>query len=596
MMVGIQDMGFGLPIITILMVRFYETFGNAGADTYLRDISNVRFANDLVTSKQWYRPSPPTSWVNWSFRNNVNYCQVGALASLIYAANNADQLMNNFYLKAKNSLERSKNDGPKAFVIPKKQRDPAMVTYMVNQLIDQAIEIHENDNNYYVLTNQPYRDFAVSLLTKQNYPADAKYPPYDGIAWTLNLLNGVEIMSKDSLDINVNTLKMVDKPVSYLGTMEGKGKDFVIKYKAQNTVLGALYQLSSDAKVKFYSTKELQVVDKDTLPKGSIVIRNADNKNIQAIQKEFELDIHQYGLKNADIEKMKEIKLPKIAIYHTWYNTQDEGWSRFTFEKRKIPYASIHKDHLKSGGLKNQFDIILIPRVRGEINNFVNEIDTKYGPLPYTNTSEFPSHGTPSSTTDMTGGPGYQGVAELGKFVDEGGLLITLDNTSKIFADLGFMSGISSSTGGDLFHPGSIVQVKARNAGHVLMNGYPEFFSIYRSNGPLLTVNKYERKSIIAQYGTKPLKDEIEYKGLIMGLPDRKEDKTTSAAGGKEMPYVLSGMVRNADKIIGEGAVILSQKNKGNIVAFTFDPLHRYLNHSDAPMVWNAILNWDNLR
>jgi hypothetical protein len=81
-----------------------------------------------------------------------------------------------------------------------------------------------------------------------------------------------------------------------------------------------------------------------------------------------------------------------------------------------------------------------------------------------------------------------------------------------------------------------------------------------------------------------------------MGLPDRKEDKTTSAAGGKEMPYVLSGMVRNADKIIGEGAVILSQKNKGNIVAFTFDPLHRYLNHSDAPMVWNAILNWDNLR
>jgi hypothetical protein len=30
------------------------------------------------------------------------------------------------------------------------------------------------------------------------------------------------------------------------------------------------------------------------------------------------------------------------------------------------------------------------------------------------------------------------------------------------------------------------------------------------------------------------------------------------------------------------------------VIAFTFDPLHRFLNHHDFPMVWNAILNWND--
>ncbi len=577
--------------------RFYETFGNAGADTYIRDLSDAKFANDAVTSKQWYRPVPATERVNWSFRNNINYCQVGVLASLIYASNNADQLMKNFYLKANNSLERAKNSGPKAFVIPKEQRDPAMVTYTMNQFRDQAIEVHEDAKNYYILNHQPYRDFAVSLLTKQNYPADAKYPPYDGIAWTLNLLNGIEVMAKDSIDFDEKALKPINIALKYDGKIAGKGKDFIIKYKGQNTVLGALYKaMSLDPKIKIYTTKDIQIIEKDTFSKGTILLRNMDAKIAESLAKDFELDLTSNNLKKVDVDKMKEMILPKIAIYHTWYNTQDEGWSRFTFEQRSIPYTSIHKDHLKAGGLRSKFDVILVPRVRGEVKQFVNEIDPAFGPLAYTKTPDFPSHGTPSTTEDMTGGPGYGGVAELEKFVDEGGLLITLDNSSKIFADLGFMSGISTAGTSDLFHPGSIVQAKARKTNHVLMNGYPEFFSIYRSNGPLLNVDKHNRNSIVAQYGTKPLKDEVEYTGEIMGMPAKKGIAATPTKKDKDLPYVLSGMVRNSDKIIGNGAVIVSPKKKGNIVAFTFDPLHRYLNHSDAPIVWNAIMNWDGLR
>jgi hypothetical protein len=53
-------------------------------------------------------------------------------------------------------------------------------------------------------------------------------------------------------------------------------------------------------------------------------------------------------------------------------------------------------------------------------------------------------------------------------------------------------------------------------------------------------------------------------------------------------------MVRNEKEIVGEGAIFDVPVRKGRVIAFTFDPLHRYLNHHDFPMVWNAILNWND--
>jgi hypothetical protein len=60
--------------------RFYETFGNAGANTYLRDLSNQKYAGDPATSREWYRPAPPTELVNWSIRNNYKLYGSGCVS------------------------------------------------------------------------------------------------------------------------------------------------------------------------------------------------------------------------------------------------------------------------------------------------------------------------------------------------------------------------------------------------------------------------------------------------------------------------------------------------------------------------------------
>ncbi len=582
--------------------RFYETFGNAGGNTYLRDLSESKFAGDEVTSREWYRPDPATAWVNWSSRNNINYMQAGVLASLSYTADNAQLLLKNYYQKGLNSIRKGKEEKPRAFIIPANQHDPSMAAHLVNQLRKQNIEVHKvvsgkNTNDYVVLLDQPYRNLAVNLLSKQNFPKEAKFPPYDDIAWTFGYLYGVEVKAEDSLSNPPSTLTLIKEDVKYKGTVTGSASSYVLNYKAQQNLLPALYWLQKENKNAILQVADEKVAvegSKDTLNAGAVLFSAINADQAKQLSERFGLNLQ--ATKTSAFNKQHPVKLPRVAIYHTWYYTQDEGWSRFTFEQLGIPYTSIDKDDLISGGLNQRFDVILIPRAGGTANDFINEIDKKFGPIPYTKTAEFPSHGYPDSTNDMTGGPGFVGLENLRRFANDGGMIVTLDNSSGTIAGTGLVRNLRPYDPGSLFHPGSIVNVKIRESNSPVLYGFPEVFPIFKGNGPLLQVSKNDRDMMLLQYGTKILKDEEKYTGPILGLPDRKEGKPENKEiQKKEPPYVLSGMVRNEQTIIGHGAIFNVPIGKGELIAFTFDPLHRYLNLHDAPMVWNALINWEKI-
>lgn len=583
--------------------RFYETFGNAGANTYLRDLSEMKYAGDAVTSKEWYRPDPATPMVNWSSRNNINYMEAGVLASLSYTADNATVLLRNFYQKGLNNIRKGREEKPRAFVIPAQQRDPAMAAYLVNQLRKQQIEVHrvdtgKNKNDYVVLLDQPYRNLAVSLLTKQNFSKEAKFPPYDDIAWTLGYLYGVDVRADDSVKYALPNLKMLKEEARPEGKVAGTGSNYVLAYKAQNNVLPALYWLKNQNKenvATIIAAKTTVEGVKDTLNGGSILFKGLSAEQARNLAGKFGFQLQ--ATKTATIPKQRAVNLPRVAIYHTWYYTQDEGWARYTFEQLGIPYSSIQKDDLKKGNLRKQFDVILIPRTVGTASDFVNELDQKFGPMPYTKTAQFPSHGFPDSTADMTGGPGFVGMEQLRRFAEQGGVIISLDQSSQIMANTGIAKDLLPYEAAGLFHPGSVVNVKVRKTESPVLYGYPEVFPIFRGNGPLLQVRKYNRDMLLLQYGTKPLKDEEKYTGPVMGLPAVKELAAAAKAAVKaDPPYVLSGMVRNEQTIIGHGAIFNVPVGKGKVVAFTFDPLHRYLNLHDAPLVWNILMNWEHLQ
>jgi hypothetical protein len=578
--------------------RFYETFGNAGANTYLRDISDNKFAGDLVTSREWYRPDPSTGQVYWSARNNINYMQAGVLSSLTYAADNGQTLLKNFYQKSINNLNTGKKGKIKMFTIGAEQRDPVMASYLINQLQRQGIEVHkvtkgEFEGEHAILLDQPYSKLAVDLLTEQKYPKDAKFPPYDAISWTLSYMYGVDVKSVDSLKYEQTDLVLLTGPSPAKGSVSGDGSDYHINYKAQSTVLPSLYDAKSRFKqLKAYVIDTAMVLAKDTVRAGTILLKGLTKSEASDIANKHGLDLI---AENRGLTDAREITLPKIAVYHSWFDTQAEGWVRFTLEQRGIPYASIDKDDLKTGKLRSKFDVILIPHQRGDAPSFLNGRDEQFGPMPYTKTTEFPSHGSPDATNDLTGGPGYDGVGNLAKFVKEGGVLVPIENAAAVIADLGIGQQVSSFKPGSLFHPGSIVTAKARNTTSPILYGYPETFHIFKGNGQLLGTELYDRKLMVLQYGTSPLKDEEPYTGDILGMDKKEVVKTEAKKETKSSPYVLSGMVRNENEIIGHGAIFNVPMGQGRVIFFTFNPVHRYLNHHDSSLLWNVLINWNNL-
>jgi hypothetical protein len=80
-----------------------------------------------------------------------------------------------------------------------------------------------------------------------------------------------------------------------------------------------------------------------------------------------------------------------------------------------------------------------------------------------------------------------------------------------------------------------------------------------------------------------------------MKKPEDEKKEATEKKTEKSTPYVLSGMVRNEKAIIGQGAIFNVPYGSGRVVFFTFNPLHRFLNHYDSSLLWNVLINWNYL-
>jgi hypothetical protein len=57
-------------------------------------------------------------------------------------------------------------------------------------------------------------------------------------------------------------------------------------------------------------------------------------------------------------------------------------------------------------------------------------------------------------------------------------------------------------------------------------------------------------------------------------------------------PLLVSGQVWGETGLVGRAAVLDAPVGRGHVIAFNFNPFHRYLNRGDQRLVWNALLNW----
>lgn len=410
--------------------RFYEIFGNSIGNTMKRELGGERYEN---ITKSWYMPLPPYKEVIWSMRNNLNYQISADLSAFYFVASNKEYFLKNFWKRGLKSYETGKNEPPFAYIIPAGQKDPLDAAYLVSILLRQRIEVLEAQapfttkegnfpkGSYIVRLDQPYRNLILNLLGIQQYPKDAPLS-YDDTGWTLGLhLNTktVEINDKSIFDV---AGAPVNSPPKARAEVIGQkaGSAYIINHGTINNLLKARLSLKD---FKVFAAEASFKMDERSFDPGSFIIPVSGSspklhQAVQSLASELGLDV--FAASKMPEVKIHDLDIPRIAIFHTWMSTQDDGWVRFAFDQLGIPYAMINKDHLRQGGLKAKYDVIVFSNCGGRKGaDIVHEIDPeRSGHLAFVKSNEFKHLGIPDSSPDITGGMGIEGVANLQNFVE----------------------------------------------------------------------------------------------------------------------------------------------------------------------------------
>ena len=220
--------------------------------------------------------------------------------------------------------------------------------------------------------------------------------------------------------------------------------------------------------------------------------------------------------------------------------------------------------------------------------------------MPFKKTPQTPSFGTPAESDDITGGIGWEGLAKLQSFVNDGGLLVTLGSGSMLPLEGGIVRGVrrvsggvprSSAGGGSdaaaaateslTRTPGAHLRATFARPDHPIAYGYPVRTALFRQNFPLYDP---PRRWLRMAYCTTCLDGPLDRSAIVLEWGDREG-----------APLLVSGQVWGEAALIGRPAVLDMPAGKGHVVAFNFNPFHRDLNRGDHRLVWNAIINWQSI-
>jgi hypothetical protein len=559
------------------ILRMYETFGNGGANTMKRKVDAPEGEGGRggplgasMTTREWYRPLPAYKEVVWSMRNNTNYMETGVLSALELTSGFPKTVLENFYDKSRNSIESGKKEAPFGYVIPAGQRDMTRVAFIVNVLRIQGIEVGRATaevklqegafpaGSFLVKRDQPYGRLAKILLEKQQYP-DANLRTYDDAAWTMGPMSHAQVVETADKRILDAPVQPVDT-LTITGTVKGDGPLLAVLHNGANSLATLRYRLKD---LKFEAIEQAFKAGDTELPAGSLLVESSPR-----VKGEIEkLGLQAIALAQAPNVAKHAVDLPRLAVFSTWGSTQDVGWVRYAFDHFEVAYDLIYKERVRKGNLRDSYDVILIPNQgRGGAKSLVFDIESKDKPLAYTKTAQFPSLGEYGESEDISGGMGLAGVVELEKFVNQGGVLITLGAASFLPAEFGITQKVDASRPSAQFYaPGPIVEAEIVKPSHPIFYGYPQkLVPVRYAGGPLLRVPAEDRDQLV-----------------LMQFPGTDQS-------------VLSGLMKGVAETKGRPAIADVPTGQGRVVLFATNPCYRWQNLGEFNMLANAILHFKN--
>jgi hypothetical protein len=522
-----------------------------------QDSSDLR-GHPRGLSRYERRMNFPNPWPGgtWRLRDIVEYELIAAEALVKLAADEREELARNFVQLGRRQVRLGQTESPRAFVIPRNQRDPGATARLVEVLRLGGIEVEEafagieaDGRNvgpaWVVRLAQPFRAHVKDLLERQDYPRLTAYPggpverPYDVTGWTLQLQMGVTVIAADSV-----RAARAGAPACIARGERASGAWLLLDPRdtdAYRQVFGALARGTVVRRV----TQPQEGTCGDRWDAGAFAVARTTASG---------------RVTPPAVAAGERVTSARVGLYKPWTANMDEGWTRWLLEQYGASFRSVTDSMVRADRLRDQFDVLIVPDM--SLREARDGMSAQDAPPPY------------------AGGLGAPGLAALGRFVQAGGTLVTFDRASEVA--LAAMPSLAvrriavpprqnqpedeerapaagARRRDPLYAPGSIFRVLV-DTRHPVAFGMPDTAAVYFTNSVSFDVAAESRARVIARY------------------PEREGD------------ILLSGFLQGGSAIAGRAAAVDVPVGQGRVVMFGFRPQYRGQSYGTFRLLFNTIL------
>jgi hypothetical protein len=314
-------------------------------------------------------------------------------------------------------------------------------------------------------------------------------------------------------------------------------------------------------------------------------------------------------------------------------------------DEYEIPYdyVSIHEAR-DNPNLKSRWDVIILGPGGGDAMSMLRGLQGS-SPMPWRKTEVTPNIGTQDETDDMRGGLELGGVLNLNRFVEDGGVLITIASSSDLPIHFGLAEGISIRQTQNLWAPGGVFRTTLADRRSPLAYGYGDELGVYFNRGPVFASggggggrgggmmgggggsgtagSASDPGSTTARHTGRGGLNETD---IVQGRPRnmgeagveafqaQQREEQAAGQGGRggvgggtaqvrtiarfaanPADLLISGGLVAGSEMAGAPAIVDAPRGQGHVVMFSFNPFWRGETLGAYGMLLNALLHYQNL-
>ena len=501
----------------------------------------------------------PGGW--WRLRDIVEQKKISAWAILDIAARNKETVLWNAYLKGKRQSERGAEGTPKTYIVPAIQHDHLTAVKMINTLLQSDVEILEAQSDltangviygagsFVIPLAQPKMGLVRNLLG-QTFYADNEWTrgrdgrplrPYDSATHTMNEFMGVRV---DPVDEEVGgDLVKLTMAVPTPGSVASSVSTFVLdgRMNASFRAVNLLLDEGVDVRRVDQAT--------DGLHPGDFIIEGGSSAVLDRVAAETGVDFK--ALARQPSSGVHDLERMRVGMYHRYRGgNMDEGWTRLLLEQFDFPYTSLMDAEIKAGGLRANYDVIILPSDSTGAITGTGEM-SRYGGPP------------PSYPPEYISGIGDEGVEALKGFVDEGGTLVTLGAATDFAIDefsLSVRNAMDGLDSLDFFCPGSTLRASFEND-NPLAYGMPNDGLVLFWSNPAFEI--------------LPSDNSEDYERIVV-YADRD--------------LLRSGWLIGEEHLANKAGMVSAKHGEGSVVLIGFRTQNRAQTHGTFKLLFNALM------